>query len=233
MRIVIGTLLLTATIGCAPTHLRPVGLSGGGREAWELFRGGWDAKEGLIAFDESRVKIGVTRRSELVRLVGALSSSAYAAVYVERAKLEATATVHALFCDAPMCLVVFDRKDGSDYPSWGEALAVFELPGSDDAPIGKVWLAARAVRPPGPRAWPLMCRSNDDAPRHVHPEGGALYPARTDGSEGFALFGTPDAATYQQPAPGPRSCDEHRARETAEPEPERPRLKVPGIILGN
>lgn len=225
-------LLLTA---CAPAHLKTIGLSGGGREMSELFNGGWSGRH-LGSFNDVPVEPGVTRRSELVAVVSALSKAQYAAVYIDKGKMDGTAAQHALFCESPMCLVVFDRNGADEYTRWGEAVAIFELPtGAEDGPIGPIWLSASSIRAPGPRKWDLMCVSKEAPPRYVHPDGSALYPARTDGREGFALFGTPAAGAYRRgfAAPAATVCDEEKARLQQEPELERPKLQVdPRMLQG-
>jgi hypothetical protein len=225
-------LLLTA---CAPAHLKTIGLAGGGREMPELFNGGWSGRH-LGAFNDLQVEPGVTRRSELVPLVASLAKGKYAAAYVAKAQLDAAAAKHALFCESPMCLVVFDRNGADDYAGWGEAVAIFELPtGAEDGPIGPIWLAASSIRAPGPRKWDLLCASKEAPPRYVHPDGSALYPARTDGREGFALFGTPLAGAYRRgfASPSATVCDEEKARLQQEPELERPKLQLdPRMLQG-
>lgn len=230
--VVAGALALAA---CAPEHLRALGLSGGGRELPELFLGGWDGRR-LGVFDDSQVEPGVTTRSQLVRVLGVLSSDLYAVVYVEKARLDAEAARHGLTCDAPMCLVVFERKGGDSLARWGAALAVFELKGAGDDAIGPVWLSARAIRPPGPTRWDRLCLTRSDTPRYVHPDGAAIFPARPglDG-DAFALFGpTDEPASYRRDgfaAPSARLCDEELVRQQGEPEPERPKLDVDPSIL--
>jgi hypothetical protein len=232
-------LAMMVLAACAPAHLRAVGLTGSGRELPDLFLGGWDGHR-LGVFDDTAVEPGVTTRAQLEQALGKLSSSLYAVVYVEKAKLDAEAAKHGLFCDAPMCLVVLEKKDGGgELSGWGATLAVFELKGPDDAPIGPVWLAGRTIRPPGPAKWERLCRSKSDAPRAIHPDGSALFPARAglDG-DGFALFGpAAEPAALKRdgfPAPSETLCDEEQVRRNAEPQPERPKLKLdPSLLQDN
>jgi hypothetical protein len=227
--------LAAACLACGPAHLKTVSLAGGGRDLRDLFLGGWDGHR-LTLFDESAVEPGLTTHGELLSALAFLSGDAYALAYVEKDKLDADTAAHDIFCDAPACLVLVERKDGAAR-GWGSALAVFELSALDKAaPIGAVWIAGSAVRAPGPRRWPLLCRSRTDAPRNVHPDGAALFPARPGKLDGFARFGALDlAADYRARgtvAPSPVTCDEEAARiNREEPPPERPVFRPDPTLL--
>jgi hypothetical protein len=174
----------------------------------------------------------------LVQDLSALSSRLYTVAYVDpKALSPASAGQHALFCEAPMCLVVFDRRNGGADEEWGGALAIFELPGQGDEPVGRIWLADGALRSPGAKRWNLLCRTEKDTPMHVHPEGGAIYPLHA-GSDGhaFALFGSDElAAEYRSngfAAPSEELCDEGLVRLQAGPG--RPALNFdPAMLQGH
>ena len=219
------TLLL---VGCAtPLHLRPVALTGDGRELPALFLGGWDGHR-LGVFDDSNVEPGVTRAEDLARALSYLSKEQYGVVYLESANLHPeVASAHGLFCAAPVCLVVLERNGGATFNTWGTTLAVFELNGSHRDVVGSVWMDGRAVRLPGPKSWPLLCRNKTDQPHNVHPDGGAIFPAKSgNGPDGFALFGPIDLpAEFHRSgfaAPSATLCDQEAVDQSKEPQPERP-----------
>lgn len=228
--------LVVLLSACAPAHLRSVG-PGGSREMQEFFLGGWDGRR-LGVFDDSGVEPGVTTANQLAKSLRHLSGDLYAVVYIESAKLDAVeARKHGLECATAMCLVVFEGKGASELSGWGPAIAIFELKGIGEAPLGPVWLAGRAIRSPGPRRWDLFCRSKTDEPRFVHPDGGALYPARPGPSgDAFALFGPTELpASYRREgftAPSETLCDEELVRLQAEPAPERPEIKADPTLVG-
>jgi len=234
-RLAVPVAVASALCACGPAHLREVRPSGG-RDLRELFLGGWDGRR-LTLFDETTLEPGFTTHAQLLRQLAYLSSDAYTMVYVERAKVDAAAAAHDLFCDAAICLAVVDRRSGSRLEKWGNALAVFELAGPDGAaPLGAVWIAGAAVRPPGPRRWHLLCRSHADQPRFVHPDGGAYFPVRPGRTDGFARFGAdPIVAEYRKrgtAAPSEATCDDETARmQKEEPPPVRPTFKADPTLL--
>lgn len=217
--------LLLATAACAtPFHLRPVPLRSGGRSLQDLFLGGWDGHR-LDVFNDTSVEPGTTRANDLAHTLSYLSEQEYAVAYVDKAALTAEeAGAHGLFCDAPACLVVLDRRGGDSWKSWGAALAIFELAGEHNDPIGAIWLDGRTVRPPGPKSWPLLCRTPADQPHFAHPDGNAYYPARpSPGGDAFALFGANEvtAALHASSfaAPSPTTCVVEPPKDIAPPPP--------------
>ncbi len=223
-------------ISCAPAHLRAIGLSGSGRSLPELFLGGWDGRR-LHLYTDGFVIPGQTTRPQLVDVLGNLSSDLYAVVYVQSAKLDPVAAkAHGIFCDTPWCMVVLDRKGGGSFAQWGSALAVFELAGPGDGPIRNVWLAGSEVRPPGPTTWDHKCLTKKDTPRYVHPDGGALYPAKVSSTGvAFALFGPRDlAGRYENDgfdAPSDTLCDETLVRLSKERFPPPPKVSLGQELL--
>lgn len=231
--------LLLALSACGPAHLRTVGLSGGGRELPELFLGGWDGKR-LRLYDDRVLEPGLSTATEVAAAVGSLSSTLYVAAWVDPKQLDAaTAQAKGIVCDAALCLVVFAHGDGAGLTGWGAPLAIFELEG-EARKLSSSWIAARAIRPPGPVRWPLKCLTAKDTPRFVHPDGGAIFPAWGAADDnGFAVF-DPDAVPAEWrtggeagfEAPSPRFCDEERARLAQEPAPERPDIEADPSLLG-
>ncbi len=221
------------SLGCATVgHGQPVGLARSGRALPELFLGGWDGKR-LGVFDDSTIEPGLSNRQQLVAALKHLASDQYRALYLERSRLGPDAEAKGLFCATPLCIVVFEQKPGARL---GELVAVFELNGAGDEPIGSIWLAASGVRAPGPTRWPRYCKSKDDVPHNVHADGAAVFPARAvQGGQPFAHFGVPKEALELTregfAAPFDEFCDEEAARRKNEPEPERPRLQADPSLL--
>jgi hypothetical protein len=192
----VALLLALLSAGCAtPLHLRPVSLTGDGRTLPDLFLGGWDGRR-LDLFDDSSVEPGISHLEDVARALSFLSAHEYGVVYIDKARLTPEeARPHGLFCDAPTCLAVLERRGADDFQNWGATLAIFEFGGPKGDIAGQVWIDGRLVRPPGPKKWSLMCRSPQDQPHFVHPDGGAVYPARpSPGGDQFALFGPSEAA---------------------------------------
>ena len=221
---------------CAPAHLRAIGLSGSGRDLPELFLGGWDGKR-LHVFDDTFVEPGTTTRPQLVQELQSLASDEYAVLYVQAAKLDPLAAkAHGIFCDSPWCLGVLARHGSGSFDKLGDAVAIFELAGPGDGPIGKVWLAGKEVRPPGPTTWDHLCLTKADTPKYVHPDGGALFPARV-GATGveFALFGPrQEPARYENAgfeAPSDKLCDEELVRQSHDSLPPPPKLTIDPKLL--
>jgi hypothetical protein len=225
---------LVCLLGCAPAHMKTLSLTHGGRDLPGLILGGWDGHR-LNLFDDTSIEPGVSKFRDLDRALGHLSSDQYAAVYVEAAKLDAAAAAHGIFCHTVACVAVLERMGGDEFSQWGQAQALFELRGIDEEPLGSVWLQDRAIRPPGPRKWPLLCRSKTDQPRNVHADGAAIFPALVQGSSAFALFGPPELpAEYQKvgfAAPSETLCDEEAVRIQKEPAPERPVIKPDPALM--
>lgn len=229
MRWMGSVLLGLALWGCAPVHLGRVRL-GGERDVGEVFLGGWDGKR-LRVFNDTVIEPGVTGRDTLVRAVKDLSNDRFAAVWVEGAKVDEAMQAHDAFCDAGMCLLLFARDARGGL---GPVVGVFELNGAEHDLVGSAWLAASSIRPPGPESWSPRCLEVEATPLAVHPDGGAIFPARTGSSKKtpYALFDrtrVPEA--FRAPAmligfqaPNFTTCDHEKARWSAEPEPERPRF---------
>lgn len=218
-----------------PAHLRYLSLSRGGRDLPELFLGGWDGRR-LKLHDDTDLRVGASSHRDVVAALSKLSN-AYGTVYVDSTRLEADESERrGFFCDSPWCLVVFDRAEKKIYADWGEPLAIFELSGVEpDAVLGNVWLVEKAVRAPGPSRWPLKCRDDDDMPRNIHPDGNALFPARSAfGEEAWARFGPSEIADAYRSgasAPSEQTCSYEEARRANEPSPEKPEIEIDPSLL--
>jgi hypothetical protein len=177
----------------------------------------------------------VTTPKEVAKSLSHLSSNEYAAIYFESTKLQSsTAAAHALFCPSPACIAVLERKGGSSLDEWGDAVAIVELKSLANQPIGSIWLNERAIRPPGPKRWALLCRNKQDPPRYVHADGGAIFPAQWVGKASFALFGPRDTSSDYLAgfaAPSETQCDEEIVQREKEPQPERPQIKADPALL--
>lgn len=222
---------------CAPAHLHTTALTAGGRDLPELFLGGWDGRR-LGLFDDRTIEPGESTHADLRRALQPLDARRMVVAYVDPAQLDASWAARRGFgCSSALCLVVFERGGGTP-ETWGEALAVFELAGAEDrSPVGRAWLRGRVVRPPGPTRWPMMCRTKDEPPRHVHPDGGALFPERNGQTDGWALFGgvRDVALSFLRDgftAPSETTCDEEVARLEQMPAPERPAIEADPKLLG-
>lgn len=219
-----------------PSHLGQVTHSRGGRSLPDLFLGGWDSKR-LRLFDDTSLTLGVSTADDVVVALSKLSNAAYGTVFIDSALLDpAEAERRGFFCDAPWCVVVFDRGSGRVYAEWGEPLAIFELSGVDEeSRLGAVWLVEKAIRPPGPTRWALMCRDDHDKPRFIHPDGNAYFPARPAfGEESWARFGESElAAAYLAGtrAPSETTCDFEEARAMERPPPEMPDIDIDPSLL--
>src|SRR5690606_36263218 len=118
----------------------------------------------------------------------------------------------------------------------GPGLAVFELTGAEYGRVGSVWLAAEAIRPPGPDRWSLRCLAGDAVPLAGHPDGGASFPARVGAQTEtkYALFNRAAVPeVYRKAAlltgfqaPNDVTCDHDKARLGLQPEPEKPKIDI-------
>ena len=230
-------MVLTSTLlafACATSPIKEIPLSGSDRDLPQLFLGGWDGHR-LLLYDDTTLEPGRSLYRDVVQALHGLSSDLYAVAYLDQGEVKTYAAQHGIFCSAAACLVVLARHGGEKIDDWGKAEAVIELNGMGTEPIGSVWIQEKAIRAPGPKKWPLLCRARNDQPRYVHEDGGALFPGQTVGGLSFAVFGPQEVATqYQQAnmrAPSDTTCDEDIARSQREPQPERPQLKAdPNLI---
>lgn len=218
-----------------PAHLRSLSLSRGGRELPELFLGGWDGRR-LKLHDDTALRVGASTHREVVTALARLSN-AYGTVYIEASQLDANETdARGFFCEAPWCLVVFDRAGRKVYAEWGEPLAIFELTGVEpESVLGNVWLVEKAIRAPGPSRWPLKCRDDGDMPRNIHPDGNALFPVRSAyEEEAWARFGPSEIGEAYRDgftAPSEQTCSYEEARLANEPAPEKPEIEIDPSLL--
>lgn len=234
MRAILGASLVLA-LGCATSPIHEMPLSSGGRNLPDLFLGGWDGHR-LHVFNDTSLEPGLSTYRDVEEALRYLSSEKYAAMYMEQKELKPEVTAaHGFFCTTEACVVVLERKGGETLKGFGKALAIIELNGTAQQPIGSVWIQEKEVRSPGPRHWPLLCRYKTDQPRHVHEDGSALFPAQTVDKVAFAVFGPQELpAQYQQAgiqAPSETTCDDDVARSQREPPAERPQIKAdPNLI---
>lgn len=226
MRLASLALALIALTACAPpAHMQHVGHKRGGRTLPDLIMGGWDGRN-LRLFNDTQLRLQSASVSELVEALKLLSNTEYGTVFLESSKLDHDeAEARGFFCEAPWCVVVFERGKGRVLKEWGQPVAIFELSGvGEHGVLGNVWLTEGAIRAPGPTRWELMCRDDDDTPRYIHPDGNAYFPARPAfGEETWARFGESELADAYRAgtrAPNERTCDYQEARRESQSEQE-------------